>query len=126
MSVDLKNEATDREDANLSRRSFLFGLTVVGIGSAIAMSLGVNAADAAAESEIASGAKDLTNSETWPESKKAEVVQQVDPNDPLQHFNQPYYRHRRRVARRVYRRGRRYTRRVYRRYRRVRRRYYYY
>jgi hypothetical protein len=122
MSVDLKNEATDREDANLSRRSFLFGLTVVGIGSAIAMSLGVNAADAAAESEIASGAKDLTNSETWPESKKAEVVQQVDPNDPLQHFNQPYYRHRRRVARRVYRRGRRVARRTYRRVRR----YYYY
>jgi hypothetical protein len=123
MSVDRKNEATDREDANLSRRSFLVGLTVVGIGSAIAMSLGVNAADAAAENEIASGAKDLTNSETWPESKKAEVVQQVDPNDPLQHFNQPYYRHRRRVARRVYRRTRRYTRRVYRRYR--RRGYYY-
>ena len=123
MSVDRKNEATDREDANLSRRSFLVGLTVVGIGSAIAMSLGVNAADAAAEGEIASGAKDLTNSETWPESKKAEVVQQVDPNDPLQHFNQPYYRHRRRVARRVYRRTRRYTRRVYRRGRRVHRRY---
>jgi hypothetical protein len=130
MSVDRKNEATDREDANLSRRSFLVGLTVVGIGSAIAMSLGVNAADAAAESEMASGAKDLTNSETWPESKMAEVVQQVDPNDPLQHFNQPYYRHRRRVARRVYRRTRRYTRRVYRRgrrvYRRYRRRGYYY
>jgi hypothetical protein len=129
MSVDRKNEATDREDANLSRRSFLFGLTVVGIGSAIAMSLGVNAADAAVESEIASGAKDL-NSETLPESKTAEVVQQVDPNDPLQHFNQPYYRHRRRVARRVYRRTRRYTRRMYRRgrrvYRRYRRRGYYY
>ena len=61
------------------------------------MSLSVNAADAAAETEIASGAKDLTNSETLPESKKAEVVQQIDPNDPLQHFNQPYYRHRRRV-----------------------------
>jgi hypothetical protein len=130
MSVDRKNEATDREDANLSRRSFLVGLTVVGIGSAIAMSLGVNAADAAADSEMASGAKDLTNTETWPESKKAEVVQQVDPNDPLQHFNQPYYRHRRRVARRAYRRTRRYTRRVYRRgrrvYRRYRRRGYYY
>jgi hypothetical protein len=133
MSVDPKNEATDVEDANLSRRSFLVRLTVVGIGSAIAMSVSANAANAAADSEIASGAKDLTNSETWPETKRAEVVQQVDPNDPLQHFNQPYYRHRRRVARRVYRRGRRYTRRVYRRgrrvarrtYRRVRRYYYY-
>jgi hypothetical protein len=133
MNVDRKNEATDIEDLNLSRRSFLVGLTIVGIGSAIAMSVGVNAANAAADSEFASGAKDLTNSETWPETKTAEVVQQVDPNDPLQHFNQPYYRHRRRVARRVYRRGRRYTRRVYRRGRRVvrrtyrrARRYYYY
>jgi hypothetical protein len=133
MSVDRKNEATDVEDDNLSRRSFLFRLAVVSIGSATAMSLTVNVADAAAKSEIASGAKDFTNSETWPDSKMAEVVQQVDPNDPLQHFNQPYYRHRRRVARRVYRRGRRYTRRVYRRgrrvarrtYRRVRRYYYY-
>jgi hypothetical protein len=123
MSVDRKNEATDVEDDNLSRRSFLFRLAVVSIGSATAMSLTVNAADAAAESELASGAKDLTNSETWPDGKKAEVVQQVDPNDPLQHFNQPYYRHRRRVARRVYRRTRRYTRRAYRRY--WRRGYYY-
>jgi hypothetical protein len=130
MSVDRKNEATDVEDVNLSRRSFLVRLTIVSIGSAIAMSVSANAAHAAADSEIASGAKDPTNSETWPESKTAQVV---DPNDPLQHFNQPYYRHRRRVARRVYRRGRRYTRRVYRRGRRVARRtyrrarrYYYY
>jgi hypothetical protein len=86
------------------------------------MSMSANAAHAAADSEIASGAKDLTNSESWPESNMAEVVQPVDPNDPLQHFNQPYYRHRRRVARRVYRRGRRVVRRTYRRARR----YYYY
>ena len=123
MSVDLKNEPTDVEDANrgktcLSRRSFLIGLTVVGIGSATAMSLSVNAANARPETEIGSDAKDLTNSETLPESKKAEVAQEIDPNDPLQHFNQPYYRHRRRVARRVYRRRWRYARRVCRRYRR--------
>ena len=138
MSVD-QNEATDIEDANrgktsLSRRSFLVSLTAVGVASATAMCLSVNAASAAPETEIGSGAKDLTKSETLPESKKAEVAQEVDPNDPLQHFNQPYYRHRRRVARRVYRRGRRYSRRVYRRgrrytrrvYRRYRRGYYYY
>ena len=124
MTVDLKNEATDVEDANrgkpgLSRRSFLVGLTAVGIGSATAISLSINAVNAAPETEIASSAKDLTNSETLPESKRAEVVQETDPNDPLQHFNQPYYRHRRRVGRRVYRRGRRT-------YRRVRRRGYYY
>ena len=103
MTVDLKNEATDVEDANrgkpgLSRRSFLVGLTAVGIGSATAISLSINAVNAAPETEIASSAKDLTNSETLPESKRAEVVQEVDPNDPLQHFNQPYYRHRRRVG----------------------------
>jgi hypothetical protein len=124
MTVDLKNEATDVEDANrgkpgLSRRSFLVGLTAVGIGSATAISLSINAVNAAPETEIASSAKDLTNSETLPESKRAEVIQEIDPNDPLQHFNQPYYRHRRRVGRRVYRRGRRT-------YRRVRRRGYYY
>jgi hypothetical protein len=124
MSVDRKNEATDVEGANLSRRSFLVRLTVGSIGSAIAMSMSLNAAHPAADSEIASGAKDFTNSETWPKTNTAEVVQQVDPNDPLQHFNQPYYRHRRRVARRVYRRSRRYTRRVYRRGRRVVRRTY--
>ena len=112
MSVDLTHQATDVEDANrgksgLCRRSFLVRLTVVGIGSATAMSLSVNAANAAPETEIASSAKDLTNSETLPEGKKVEVVQQVDPNDPLQHFNQPYFRHRRRVVRRTYRRVRR-------------------
>jgi hypothetical protein len=109
MTVDLKNEATDVEDANrgttgISRRSFL---TILGIGSATAVSLRVNGAIAAPETEIARSAKGLPNSETLPESKKAEVVQKVDPNDPLQHFNQPYYRHRRRVYRRTYRRVRR-------------------
>ena len=88
MTVDLKNEATDVEDANrgkpgLSRRSFLVGLTAVGIGSATAISLSINAVNAAPETEIASSAKDLTNSETLPESKRAEVVQETDPNDPL-------------------------------------------
>jgi hypothetical protein len=124
MTVDLKNEATDGEDANhgktgLSRRSFLFGLTVAGVGSAAAMSLSVNAANAAPAAEIASSAESPIKSETLPESKKAEVAQAVDPNDPLQHFNQPYYRHRRRVARRVYRRSRRVTRRTVRRVRRA-------
>jgi hypothetical protein len=52
MSVDLKNEATDVEDANrgktgLSRRSFLVSLAVVGIGSATAMRLSVSAASGA-------------------------------------------------------------------------------
>jgi hypothetical protein len=125
MTFDLDNEITDVEDANsgkvdLSRRSFLVSLTVLGISSATATSLDVNGANAALKTEIASNAKGLTNEA---EGKKAQAVQEVDPDDPLQHFNQPYYRHRRRVARRYYRRGRRYARRTY---RRVRRRAYYY
>jgi hypothetical protein len=84
MSVDRKNEATDVEDTNhLSRRSFLVRLAVVGIGSAIATSACVNAAHAAADSEIASRAKDLTDSETSPANKTAEVIQQVDPKMSL-------------------------------------------
>jgi hypothetical protein len=116
------------EDANpgknhLSRRSFLAGLTVLGISSATAMSLGANVANAAPESETSGPAKGPTKEA---EGKKVEVVGEVEPanpDDPLKHFNQPYYRHRRRVARRYYRRGRRYARRTY---RRVRRRAYYY
>jgi hypothetical protein len=118
------------EDANpgknhLSRRSFLVGLTVLGVGSATAMGLGVNVANAAPESETTSRAKGGPPTKEA-EGKKVEVVREVepaDPDDPLKHFNQPYYRHRRRVARRYYRRGRRYARRTY---RRVRRRAYYY
>jgi hypothetical protein len=119
MTVEEANPGRDR----LSRRSFLVGLTVLGISSASAMSLGVNGANAAPENETASRAKGPSDEA---ESKKVEVVREVDPvdpDDPLQHFNQPYYRHRRRVARRYYRRGRRYARRTY---RRVRRRAYYY
>jgi len=108
------------EKTHLSRRSFLVSLTVLGISSVTTISLGANQADAGPEREITSSANGLMNTA---ESKKAEVIQQVDPDDPLQHFNQPYYRHRRRVARRYYRRGRRYARRTY---RRIRRRAYYY
>jgi len=111
----------DPEKTHLSRRLFLVQLAILGVSSVTAMSLGVDGATAAPASETVNRAKGLANEA---EGKKAEVVQQVDPNDPLQHFNQPYYRHRRRVARRHYRRGRRYARRAYRRGR--RRSYYYY
>jgi hypothetical protein len=113
-------ESADPGNIHLSRRSFMLSLAILGIGSATTMSLGVSGANAVGESETGSTAKGRTHEA---EGKKVEVVQQVDPNDPLQHFNQPYYRHRRRVARRYYRRGRRYARRTY---RRVRRRAYYY
>jgi len=110
MSVDLKD--ADREKTDLARRAFLASLTTLVVGSATALTIGVNVADAATQTNAASGPKGLTNDKTPSESKKVEVVQNVDPNDPLQAFNQPYYRHRRRVARRVSRRT----------YRRVRRR----
>ena len=114
MSVDLKD--ADREKT--TRRAFLAGLATLAIGGAAVVTLGVNVADAATETSVPSGPKDLTNNKTPAEGKKVEVAQNVDPNDPLQAFNQPYYRHRRRVARRGYRRGRRYVRRSYRRVRR--------
>ena len=123
MSVDLKNQTTDVEDANrgktnLSRRGFLFSLSLLGVGGAAAVTMRANEANAAAATaaDMASRvkAKALTDNETLAEGTKAEFVKNVDPNDPLQHFAQPYYRHRRRVVRRTYRRSyRRVRRRVY-------------
>jgi hypothetical protein len=112
MSVVLKNQTTDVEDANrgktnLSRRGFLFSLTILGVGGAAAMATRANEANAATETGMASRAKALMDNETLAEGMKAEFVQNIDPNDPLQHFAQPYYRHRRRVYRRTYRRVRR-------------------
>jgi hypothetical protein len=108
---------SDRDATDLSRRAFLAGLITIAVGAAV-VPFGVDVADAATEINVATGPKASTNSHTSAENKKVEVVQNVDPNDPLQAFNQPYYRHRRRVARRVYRRGRRVVRRTYRRVRR--------
>jgi hypothetical protein len=47
------------------------------------MSLSVNAADAAAETEIASGAKDLTNSETLPERLFSRSIQMIRCNTSI-------------------------------------------
>jgi hypothetical protein len=114
MSVDLKD--ADREKTDLSRRAFLAALTTLAVGSATALTMGVNVADAATETIVSEPKGPINNKPSA--DKKVEVVQNVDPNDPLQAFNQPYYRHRRRVARRTYRRGRRVVRRTYRRVRR--------
>jgi hypothetical protein len=35
----------------------------------------------------------MPSCKTLPEGKKFEAGQQVDPDDPLQHFAQPYYRY---------------------------------
>jgi hypothetical protein len=115
MSVDLKD--ADREATDFSRRAFLAGLISIAVGAAV-VPLAVDMADAGTEINVPTGPKASTNSNISIENKKVEVAQNVDRNDPLQAFNQPYYRHRRRVARRVYRRGRRVVRRTYRRVRR--------
>jgi hypothetical protein len=107
----------NRQKTNLSRRAFLTGLATLAVGSATALTIGVNVADAATETNVPGKPKDPIK-KTPAEDKVIEVVQNVHRNDPLQAFNQPYYRHRRRVVRRTYRRGRRVVRRTYRRARR--------
>jgi hypothetical protein len=111
----------DQEENDLSRRAFLTRLTILGVGCAAVMTLGVGEADATAEIDTATKAKDLAKDET------AELVDGVDPDDPLQQFAQvltPGERRRvrrrtRRTARRVRRRTRRYRRRYRRRVRRA-------
>jgi len=115
MSVDL--EAADHERTDLSRRAFLAGLATLAVATT-ALSVGMDVANAASPANVPSKPKDPATNKTSADSKKVEVAQRVDPQDPLQAFNQPYYRHRRRVARRTYRHGRRVVRRTYRRVRR--------
>jgi hypothetical protein len=103
----------DQENTDLSRRTFLAHLTILGVGCAAAMTLGVSEADATAEADAACKAKDLADDEALAEGKKAEAVDE-DPDDPLEVSAQ----RRRRVARRGYRRVRRRYRRVRRRVRR--------
>ena len=111
MSVDLKNHATDatRGESDLSRRGFLARLAIIAVSGAAAMTIRTNEASAAAVSDIPSETIDLA-SETLTEGQKAEIAQNVDPDDPLQHFARRYYR-----RRRVYLRRRRFLRRAYRR-----------
>ena len=123
MSVNLEQEAVEIEGApqnqekiDLSRRTFLSRLTILGVGCAAAMMLGVTEADATYETDAAGGAK------TPAEGEKAEFVENADPDDPLELSAQVRRRVARRRVRRTARRVVRRTgvrRRVYR--RRVRR-----
>ena len=120
---DQNNRTTDSENAirekpELSRRGFLASLVMLGIGGAAAIVTAASDAQAATASDMANGAKGAGDKAPEPQVAEAQVAQKVDPDDPLTHFNQPYYRHRRRVARRVVRRNYRYARRVHRRVRR--------
>jgi hypothetical protein len=115
----------DQEDPNLSRRSFLARLTILGVGCAAAMTLSVGKADATTQIDTATKAKDLADDEALAEAKKAEAVDDVDQDDELEFSAQTRGMTRRRVRRtrrRVRRRYRRTRRRARRATRRVRRR----
>jgi hypothetical protein len=109
MSKDAHLEKTD-----LSRRAFLAALTTLAVASATALTIGVNAADAATVANVPAEPKGPPT-KTPAEDKKVEVAQN---GDPLNAYNQTVGRTRR-VARRTYRHGRRHVRRTYRRTRRV-------
>ena len=112
MSVDLKNHVTDanRGECDLSRRGFLARLAVIAVSGAAAMTMRTNEANAGAEFDMPSRTVDLADSEPVAKEKKADLVQNVDPDDPLQHFARRYYR-----RRRLYLRRRPFLRRAYRR-----------
>ena len=110
MRVDLeRNGGTpqDQEELNLSRRTFLARLIILGGACAAATTLGVGKADATTDTDTATKAADLAKDET------AELVDGVDPDDPLEHFAQVLTPEEcRRVRRRTRRTGRRVRRRT--------------
>ena len=110
MRVNLEHKAAEieetpqnQEKTDLSRRTFLYRLTILGVGCAAAMTLGVREADATTETDAAGKAKGLADDEALAEGKKAEFVDGGHPDDPLEISAQV----RRRVARRRVRRVRR-------------------
>jgi hypothetical protein len=124
MSVEPVDQTTDtamsdRGDVDLSRRGFLACFAMLGAAGAAAATMRPQAANAAAAIGLGSPTQSRTEPEHPANGKTVELAQNVDPNDPLQSFNQPYYRHRRRVVRRTVRRNYRYSRRVHRRVRRA-------
>jgi hypothetical protein len=100
----------DQEKTDLSRRGFLTRLTILGVGCAAAMTLGVREADATTETDAAYKAKGLADNEARAEGKKAELVDGVDSDDQLEFSAQTrgmVRRGARRTGRRVRRTGRR-------------------
>jgi hypothetical protein len=97
--VEIEKTPQDRAKIDLSRRTFLSRLAILGVGGAAAMTLGVTEADATSDTDAAGGAK------TPAEGEKAEFVENAD--DPLELSAQV----RRRVARRRVRRTARRVRR---------------
>ncbi len=111
MSVNVEQEAAEieetsknREQTDLSRRTFLSGLAILGVGCAAAMTVGVTQADAAAETTDA-----VVGAETPVEAEKAD-----DADLEISAQERRARRRGRRAGRRVRRRARR-GRRVFRR-----------
>ncbi len=110
-AAELEVTAKDQEKTDLSRRTFLTRLTILGVGCAAAMTLGVREADATTETDAADKAKNLADNEARAEGKKAELVDIVDPTDQLE-FSAQTRGMVRRQARRTGRGVRRTARRV--------------
>jgi hypothetical protein len=120
-AVEIEVTSQDKEKYELSRRALLEWLPILGVGAA-AITLGVREAHATPVTDAVAGkANALADDKAPTECKKAEAVDEVDPDDPLEMISaQRGRRVARRQMRRVYRRGRRVSRRVYRRARRRR------
>ena len=118
-SIETLEEATTKPD--VSRRTFMTCLTILGVGTMAAMTLSLTETDASPRASTGGKAREVAADETMAEADKVQLAESVDPDDPRQAYSY-YYGRGRRVVRRTYRRTRRVYRRVYRRtYRRTRR-----
>jgi hypothetical protein len=100
-AAEIKGVLQDQVKTDLSRRTLLARLTILGVGCAAAMTLGVGEADATIE----------TITEPLAEGKKPELVEGVDPQQFAQLLTPGERRRVRRRTRRLGRRVRRRTRR---------------
>ena len=122
MRINLEHKAAELEETpqnqkktDLSRRTFLAWLPILGVGCAAATTLGMREADASTETDTAGKMKGLADDEALVEGKKVELVGGVDPDDAHLEFSAQTRGRVRRGARRTGRRVRRTGRRVRRR-----------
>ena len=123
----MSDDPEDRNEAELSRRSFLTRLTIAGVGLGAVVVLGMRESDARIEPATDTApVKPVAGAEAG-EAEAAQLGEpvelEVDPDDPMTHFAQYWRRRRRRYWRRRRRYWRRRRRRYWRRRRRWRRRY---
>jgi hypothetical protein len=111
----------ERNDAELSRRSFLSRLTVAGVGFGAVVVLGMRESNARFEPATDTAPVKPVAASAEPETEQlGEPIElEVDPDDPTTHFAQYWRRQRRRYWRRRRRRYWRRRRRYWRRRRRV-------